>query len=239
MAQQLKKKFLGNDQVDGSKILLENGQAIRIKDSLGVEQELIKLGASNEVLVKGQEVAIDADLQQEITDRQNADSAIQSELDATQVGAGLEPDGSFLADPGAAYTSGSSSLFGAIGDLDSALNGIEGLVTDLQDDTASIKTGAGLGVDGSYTPPAGSNYLGSAVSLNDADSKLDAQIKDVADDVASLTSSVGSTYIPLSQKGAANGVATLGADSKIPSSQLPALQSLMSMWLLIFLLVML
>jgi hypothetical protein len=30
-------------------------------------------------------------------------------------------------------------------------------------------------------------------------------------------------YVPTSQKGAANGVATLGADSKIPSAQLPAL----------------
>ena len=32
-----------------------------------------------------------------------------------------------------------------------------------------------------------------------------------------------SDYIPLTQKGAANGVASLGADSKIPSAQLPAL----------------
>jgi len=51
MAQQLKKKFLGNDQVDGDKILLEQGQAIKAKDALGVEQDLIKLGPADEVLV--------------------------------------------------------------------------------------------------------------------------------------------------------------------------------------------
>jgi hypothetical protein len=34
--------------------------------------------------------------------------------------------------------------------------------------------------------------------------------------------SASSTYVPLSQKGATNGVATLGSDGRVPSSQLPA-----------------
>jgi hypothetical protein len=51
MANQLKKKFVGDDQIDGSKILLEQGQSIKAKDALGVEQDLIKLGPSDEVLV--------------------------------------------------------------------------------------------------------------------------------------------------------------------------------------------
>lgn len=38
-----------------------------------------------------------------------------------------------------------------------------------------------------------------------------------------LTESVAGTYVPLSQKGAANGVATLDGSSKIPTAQLPLL----------------
>jgi len=60
--------------------------------------------------------------------------------------------------------------------------GVEGGLQTELDDTQS---GAGLGADGSYTAPVGSNYLGSAVSLKDADSLLDSQIKTVADGLAS------------------------------------------------------
>jgi len=73
MAKQLSKKFIGNNEVDGSKILLENGQSIKIKDSVGTEVELVKLGVSDEVLVKGQEVALKS-----VTD------AIQSDLDIAE-----------------------------------------------------------------------------------------------------------------------------------------------------------
>lgn len=41
--------------------------------------------------------------------------------------------------------------------------------------------------------------------------------------VDALETAVSNTYIPLSQKGANNGVATLGADGKIPDGQIPAI----------------
>lgn len=41
--------------------------------------------------------------------------------------------------------------------------------------------------------------------------------------VDALGTTVSNTYIPLSQKGANNGVATLGADGKIPNGQIPAI----------------
>ena len=46
----------------------------------------------------------------------------------------------------------------------------------IQSELDATQAGAGLGVDGSYTAPVGSQHLGSAVSLKDADSKLDAAI---------------------------------------------------------------
>ena len=47
----------------------------------------------------------------------------------------------------------------------------------LQNEVDASQVGAGLGVDGSYTADATSNYLTAATSLKDADGRLDAQIK--------------------------------------------------------------
>jgi polyhydroxyalkanoate synthesis regulator phasin len=73
MAIQIKKKNVGADQVDGSKILLEQNQSLRAKNSSGVEQDLLKFGASNEVLANGAEIAYKS-----VTD------AIQADLDIAE-----------------------------------------------------------------------------------------------------------------------------------------------------------
>lgn len=59
-----------------------------------------------------------------------------------------------------------------------------GGVAAVQSELDATQVGAGLGTDGSYSTPVGTNYLGSAVSLKDADSKLDIQIKTVSDGLA-------------------------------------------------------
>lgn len=46
---QLIKKFIGNDQVDETKVLLNNNAAIRAKNDVGSPVELLKLNASNEL----------------------------------------------------------------------------------------------------------------------------------------------------------------------------------------------
>lgn len=57
-------------------------------------------------------------------------------------------------------------------------------------------------------------------SLTETDGKIDATFQDISI-TESQISNFGS-YIPTSQKGAVNGVATLGADGKVPTSQLPS-----------------
>lgn len=56
----------------------------------------------------------------------------------------------------------------------------------------------------------------------DAQGRVTAGTQLAAGDIPNLSS----TYIPLTQKGAANGVASLGSDGKVPSSQLPTTGSL-------------
>jgi prefoldin subunit 5 len=78
MAQQIKKKFIGADQIDGSKIKLLEGQSIRGTNSLGQEVDLVKLGSEDKVEVLGQEVALKSALDQEILDRQSGDASTLS-----------------------------------------------------------------------------------------------------------------------------------------------------------------
>ena len=61
-------------------------------------------------------------ISQEVTDRTNADTALQNELDATQTGAGLDGDGSYTAPASATYINSASSLFNATVLLDTQLN---------------------------------------------------------------------------------------------------------------------
>jgi prefoldin subunit 5 len=75
MAQQIKKKFIGSDQIDGSKIKLLEGQSIRGTNSLGQEVDLVKIGSGDKVQVLGQEVALKSALEQESSDRQSADAS--------------------------------------------------------------------------------------------------------------------------------------------------------------------
>jgi hypothetical protein len=224
MAKQLQKKFIGDNQVDGSKILLENNQSIKIKDSTGTEVDLVKLGASNEVLVKGQEVAIKSELTQEIADRISGDSStlssansyadaqdviylgqaqdytdteisglqsfLQGEISsgdaATLVSANAYTDQEVLAEETARIAADASLQ----SQIDAITGGGSGSLAAVQSELDSTQAGAGLGVDGSYTAPVGSNYLGSATSLKNADTLLDSQIKIVADGLANVISNV-------------------------------------------------
>ena len=142
-------------------------------------------------------------------------SSLQSEVDATQTGVGLNANGSYSAHTSSNYINGATSVKSALGLLDAQVDTNEtdiaaltstvstltagsgatsGQITVLQNEIDATQTGAGLSSSGAYTAPGSSNYLGSASSLKDADDKLDAQIKTNADAIAlkASTSSVNS-----------------------------------------------
>lgn len=102
MAQQIKKKYLQNDSVDGTKLKLLQGQSVRGEDSTGQEVDLVNLDESDKVLLKGEEAAlksqvdaeqsraegeetrIEGKLDQEVLDRESGDSALQSQIISLQ-----------------------------------------------------------------------------------------------------------------------------------------------------------
>jgi len=123
-----------------------------------------------------------ADVNAEESARQSADAAIQSELDATQTGAGLSADGSLASHSGTNYIDSATTLKGTDALLDAAIKAVS-------DEINTSQSGTGLNSDGTYTADGSSNYISGATSLKNADSLLDAQIKTNADAITSEATS--------------------------------------------------
>jgi hypothetical protein len=84
MSLQIKGKFISNEAVDGSKIKLRQGEALRAIDENGIEIELLKIGPNGEVLANGDELAFASDLDAEVIRAQAAEAALQAEIDAEE-----------------------------------------------------------------------------------------------------------------------------------------------------------
>jgi len=156
MSIQIKKKFLGSQSIDGSKILFLNDEAFKALKADGTtEVSLFKVGSDDKL--KFLQVP---QLESDPTD--DKDMARKGYVD-TEVSAEESRAMAAEASLDAAITALSSSGGAAVSAVQSELD--------------ATQSGAGLSSAGAYTAPVGSNYLGSAVSLKDADSKLDAAIK--------------------------------------------------------------
>jgi hypothetical protein len=83
MAQQIKKKFIQNDAVDGQKLKLQKDQSIRGQKQDGSEVELLKLDGSNKLVSDGEEIAF-----KEVVDAQVSD--LQGKLDSEETSRQLE-----------------------------------------------------------------------------------------------------------------------------------------------------
>ena len=138
-------------------------------------------------------------------------SALQSELDATQAGAGLGSGGAYTANGSANYISSVTTLQAAdnaldaqiktnadniasndsdISSLQSSVSTNSSDISSLQSEVNATQSGAGLGADGSYTANGSANYISSVATLQAADNALDTQLKTVADAVSSNDSDI-------------------------------------------------
>lgn len=159
-----------------------------VNPSTGADAEIgIKLATSSGLTVDGNGLRL--------SDTTNGlISGLQSELDNTQVGAGLGTGGSYSPDGTADYISGATSLKNADSLLDDQLktvtDGLAAEVTNrgnadsaIQSELDATQAGAGLGAGGAYTAPA-SNYLGGSASIVAGMSQLDTAVKANEDDIA-------------------------------------------------------
>lgn len=156
------------------------------------------------------------DLNQKVNELEAADN--QAELDATQAGAGLEADGSYLPGASTQYLTTALSLKDAdlifdnliftntntIGINSTAITNLQSDVSDLQTQVSAIdlspiqneldatQSGAGLNADGSYTANASSHFIGTATTLKNADELLDQQMKTVEGTASSNEAAIAS-----------------------------------------------
>ena len=77
---------------------------------------------------------------QEITDRTDADAAIQTEVDSVEAGAGLAEDGSYVVNENANYISGATSLADADNKLDTQVKANADAIAQVSDDQETLKT---------------------------------------------------------------------------------------------------
>jgi hypothetical protein len=229
MAQQIKNKFIGNDQVDGSKILLENNQSVRAKDSLGAEKDILKLDEDGKVLARNHatdetaEIAFKSQVDAEEAARIAGDSAIEAELVVAQ--GDIE---SLQTDLGIAQgqistlqtdVSNVEQSVAAVGiDLDAAELSIVQLQTDVSVAQTNITDLQNDKVNRSGDAMQGSLNFGGAhkvTGLADATDSSDAVNKgqlDTAIDV-NVTSREGQGF----------GLATLDSNGKLAFGQIPSI----------------
>ena len=139
-----------------------------IIDSAKLEEEI--------QLISGSTGDIEQKLREEIARAIAEEKALQSEIDATQTGAGLEDDGSYVPETTATYVSDATSLKDADTKLDEELARVEKARKDV----------TGQDID-EYVPNVSLTtrpiaYISDAESLNDADVKLDGAIQNLANE---------------------------------------------------------
>jgi|GEM_PF-1155731 len=178
---------------------------------------------TNNISTNSGDIASNAtDIATEISDRNLADTGLQSELNATQTGAGLASSGAYVPDATTTYINAASSLANAdnlldievstnASDITTNASGISvnsvnlstetsnrtTADTNLQSELNATQTGAGLASSGAYVPDATTTYINAASSLANADKLLDTQVSANASDITTNASgiSVNSTNI--------------------------------------------
>ena len=109
---------------------------------------------------------------------------MQSEIDTSQTGAGLESDGQYVADGSTNYITTATSLKNADKLLDTQVKVNTDAVTSAQSELDVTQTGAGLEESGGYLADGTTSYLTTATSLKNADKLLDTQVKANTDNLA-------------------------------------------------------
>ena len=136
-----------------------------IVDTAKLEEDIASLSGST--------TGVTEDLQQEIERAMAAEAEIQSELDATQTGAGLESDGTYTPNDESNYIKEATSLKDADNKIDTELARVEKARKDVTgQDTDEYVPNESL-----VTRPIA--YIADAESLNDADVKLDEAIQEL------------------------------------------------------------
>jgi hypothetical protein len=117
-------------------------------------------------------------------------TSVQNEVNAIELAAGLNIDGSYSAPSGTNYLGSTTSIANAL----TALDGQAKINSDnnaaVQTEVNSVETAVGLNSNGTFNAWSGSNYLDSSTTIKSGITALDTQLKTTADAVATFKSNV-------------------------------------------------
>lgn len=156
----------------------------------GGSQTYIQLGATNSsstwAVVWDGDVVIDTDdVIWTQTAGAGAYAGIQTELDNTQAGTGLDTSGNYVIPVGSNYIDTAISVHSATVLLDTQLGTTASNVSTNAGNISSLttlanthETAIGLAGAGTFTSPSGTNFIDTSVSVMDAINKLDTELAD-------------------------------------------------------------
>ena len=193
MSMQIKKKFIGSSVVDGSKVLFLNEESFKALNSTGDVTELFKFSNGDKlVMLQMPQVSTDPVVDEDLARKKYVDDQVTAEESAR-----IAEDLTFLKLDGSRVMSGDLDMDGNVvtglaepsGDSDAATKlyvdtSVSSASSDLQSELDSTQSGAGLEIDGSYSPNGAMVYISTASSLKDADEMLDSALKVVDDGLA-------------------------------------------------------
>lgn len=239
MSMQIKGKFIKNEAIDGSKIKLKAGEALKAVDSNGQEVELVKL-VDGEVMLKGEAAVKASDLAAEKARAEAAEAALSASVSAleAEVGDNLQGAIAGLQSDIAAEKARAEAIEGTLSASLSALqsqvgedlqNTITSLQADISAEAARAQTveASLLASVGALETQVGANLQSTITSLQAADAANLAEAKAHADSkIAELVSSAPEVLNTLKELSDA-----LGGDENFAatiSGQLGAVQSAVS-----------
>ena len=143
----------------------------------------------------------DTQISTEKTNRETADTAIQSELDRTQLSMGINADGTFTTFTDATYVNTSTNVRNAVGTLDTSLKSTSDLL-------GALISSVGAGSNGLLDIPKSVNYIDPTEDIKDNIVILDSELKSVANSVSNFPSLVVANETKIN-----NIITSIGSDA--------------------------
>jgi predicted nucleic acid-binding Zn-ribbon protein len=229
MAQQISKKFLGDNQVDGSKIKIEQGQSLVAIDHTGAAVDLLKIDSSTgQVTVNGIQPASASDVstaQSDISALQSDNTTNKSDIST------LKSDVSTAKSDISALESDMSAAQSDISELQSDVSVAESSINSLQSSVGALESDVTALESDNTTNKSDISTLKSDMSTAKSDiSALESQVNGIESDVSSLLTDVSTAKSDISAlksdvSAAESDISALQSDVSAAESDISALQS--------------
>lgn len=216
MSMQIKGKFIKSEAIDGSKIKLKAGEALKGVDSNGQEVELVKL-VDGEVKLKGEGVVKSSELAAEKARAEGVEAELAASVSALEAEVGNNLQGA-IAGLQADVAAETARAEAAEGTLTASVSALQAQVgTDLQNTISSLQAAdaANLAEAKAHAEAKVAEIVGSAPEVLNTLKELSDALGGDENFAATISGQIGSIETNLSSETSAREAAITGLDSKV------------------------